>query len=253
MKIIAHRGSSLIWPENTIFAFEQAHTHGAEGFETDLRLSSDEEIILSHDDNLARAGFPDKTVSLLTAAEIQEISIPAKSGEHRDKIITLKTLLTRFPEKSYIFDCKITSELLMQKLKSLLAGLNFHNQIWFLTWSAVADALVEKYFPASPIFPRETITRTWGLKSIFGLGNNIEPANTILALPAYYFNFPVFKRKQIDSMKTANKSFIGYIVNDKKSYDRCVACGVEGVLTDRPDLISLYRKRSHPIIPADCM
>lgn len=244
MKIIAHRGSSLIWPENTMFAFEQAHAHGAEGFETDLRLSADEEIILSHDDNLTRVGLPDKTISLMSADEIQQISIPAKSGEHSDKIITLKTLLTRFPEKSYIFDCKITSELLIQKLKSLLADLNFHSQIWFLTWSGEADSLVEKYFPNAPIFPRETITRTWGLRSIFGLGNNVEPANKILSLPAYHLYLPVFQKKQVDAMKTANKTFIGYIVNDEKSYNRCIACGVEGVLTDRPDLISHYLKNS---------
>ena len=244
MKIIAHRGSSLIWPENTMFAFEQAHKHGAEGFETDLRLSADEEIILSHDDNLARMGLPDKTVSLLTAAEIQEISIPAKLRDHNDKLITLKTLLTRFPDKSYIFDCKITSELLMQKLQDLLAELDFHNQIWFLTWSAAADSLVEKYFPDAPTFPRESITRTWGLWSTLGLGSKFEPANKILALPAYHFNLPVFRKKQVETMKTAIKSFIGYIVNDKKSYDRCIACGVEGALTDRPDLIALYRKRS---------
>ncbi len=224
-----------------MFAFEQAHLHGAEGFETDLRLSSDEEIILSHDDNLARAGHPNKTISQLSAAEIQEISISSKTGEYRDKIITLQTLLTRFPEKSYIFDCKITSELLMQKLKSLLTDLNFHSQIWFLTWSADADALIEKYFPDTPIFPRESNTRTWGIMSILGLGNNFEPTNKILALPAYYFKLPVFTRKQIEAIKDAKKTFIGYIVNDKKTYDRCCACGVETVLTDRPDLIMKFR------------
>jgi glycerophosphoryl diester phosphodiesterase len=244
MKIFAHRGSSLIWPENTLFAFEQAHASGAEGFETDLRLSGDQEIILSHDDNLARSDHPDKTISKLTAAEIQEISIPAKSGKDEDRIITLKTLLARFPDKSYIFDCKITSELLMQKLKDLLAELNFHDRIWFLTWSRQADALVEKYFPTAPVFPRESISRTWGLWSFVGLGNHFEPANKILALPAYHFKTPVFKKNQIEKITAAGKIFIGYIVNDKKSYDRCVACGVQGVLTDRADLISNYLKSS---------
>jgi len=228
-----------------MLAFEQADKYGAEGFETDLRLSADEEIILSHDDNLVRFGHPDKIVSQLPASEIQNISIPAKQGKDRDTIITLKSLLTRFPEKSYIFDCKITSELLMQKLKELLKELSFHNQTGFLTWSEKADNLVGQYFPDAPIFPRESITRPWGLWSILGLGNKFEPANEILALPAYHLNLPVFKQGQIAAIKASGKIFIGYIVNDRKSYDRCVKCGVEGVLTDRPDLIAKFRGEEH--------
>lgn len=240
MQIYAHRGSSLIWPENTMFAFEQAHKHGADGLETDLRLSADEEIVLSHDDNLARLGHPDKTISKLPAGEIEKISIPAKTGEHEGKLIRLTTLLCRFPDKSYIFDCKITSERLMQKLKSLLASLNFHDHIWFLTWSAQADRLVEKYFPNAPIFPRESISRKWGLWSILGLGNKFEPDNKVLALPSYHLNLPVFKKSQIENARASGKNFVGYIVNDRKSFDRCIACGIEVVLTDRPDLISGY-------------
>ncbi|RMF61913.1 MAG: glycerophosphodiester phosphodiesterase, partial [Calditrichaeota bacterium] len=80
MKIYAHRGSSTLWPENTLLAFEKAHESGATGFETDLRLSADGVIVLSHDDNLRRFGHPDKTVSRLAASEIEQIVIPSPDG-----------------------------------------------------------------------------------------------------------------------------------------------------------------------------
>lgn len=52
MKRIAHRGLSTEYPENTLLSFEKALEAGADGIETDLRLSLDEEVILFHDDNL---------------------------------------------------------------------------------------------------------------------------------------------------------------------------------------------------------
>ncbi len=52
MKIIAHRGFSDGYPENTLLAFKKAIETGADGIETDLRLSLDAQIVLFHDKDL---------------------------------------------------------------------------------------------------------------------------------------------------------------------------------------------------------
>jgi|GEM_PF-1666348 len=240
MKIFAHRGSSLIWPENTLSAFDQAHACDAAGFETDLRLSHDGEIILSHDDELSRVGVKGKRISALKAADICQLTIFSANGRCKDKLITLENLLTRYPDKDYIFDCKIANPQLMEKLKSLLETLHFHDKIWFLSWSRSADECVRDFFPAAPFFPRENRTRAWGLLSLIGLGRLAEPTNTILALPAYHAGLPLFDTKQIRSMEERGKQFMGYLVNSRRDFIRCVESGVRQVLTDRPDLISGY-------------
>ncbi|MEM9174574.1 MAG: glycerophosphodiester phosphodiesterase family protein [Myxococcota bacterium] len=51
-RIIAHRGASAHAPENTLAAFERAIALGAEEIELDVRLSSDGEILVFHDDRL---------------------------------------------------------------------------------------------------------------------------------------------------------------------------------------------------------
>lgn len=243
MKVYAHRGSSIIWPENTMLAFEQAHHYGAAGFETDLRLSKDGVIVLSHDDNLTRFNHPDKTVGALTAAEIEQIEITSPDGKFSGRMITLETLLRRFPDKDYIFDCKITSEQMMEKLKQLLSDLKFESRVWFLTWSPAADRLVEKHFPDYPYFPREGKTKCWGIFSLLALGNLLEPKHQILALPAYLKRLPVFKSGQVHSMEARGKEFVGYLINTESDFGRCTTCEVRTVLTDRPDLISqLLRK-----------
>ncbi len=240
MKIYAHRGSSHIWPENTVLAFEKAHGHGATGFEVDLRLSGDGEIVLSHDDNLARLGQPGITVSQSRCNQLLAVEVTSPDKKLAAKLTTLRQVLVAFPDKDYIFDCKITSEAMMVKLRSILDDLGFHDRIWFLTWSQRADRLVEELFPGYAYFPRENRIRPWGILSLAGLGALAEPHNPILALPPYSSGLPVFSRKQVGSVKRRGKVFLGYLVNSKRDYRRCRDTGIEHILTDRVDLVAQY-------------
>ena len=52
MRIFGHRGFSHSYPENTILSHLKAIEVGATGIETDLRITSDHEIILMHDATL---------------------------------------------------------------------------------------------------------------------------------------------------------------------------------------------------------
>jgi glycerophosphoryl diester phosphodiesterase len=54
IKIIAHRGFSSIYPENTLLSFEKAYSLGARTIEFDITLTLDKEIVLIHDDTLDR-------------------------------------------------------------------------------------------------------------------------------------------------------------------------------------------------------
>ena len=46
---IAHRGGAKLWPENTLFAFEQSASAGFDGAELDVQLSRDGKIVVFHD------------------------------------------------------------------------------------------------------------------------------------------------------------------------------------------------------------
>jgi len=53
-KVIAHRGSSLQAPENTLAAFRLALEQGAEGIELDIQMTRDGELVVLHDETLER-------------------------------------------------------------------------------------------------------------------------------------------------------------------------------------------------------
>ncbi len=52
--ICAHRGARSIAPENTLLAMHRAYESGAHCWETDVRVSRDNELIIFHDDELMR-------------------------------------------------------------------------------------------------------------------------------------------------------------------------------------------------------
>ena len=53
MLVIAHRGASAAYADNTLEAFAEAVAQGADGVELDVRRTSDQRLALSHDDALA--------------------------------------------------------------------------------------------------------------------------------------------------------------------------------------------------------
>lgn len=83
---IAHRGARSLAPENTIAAAKKAFAVGADMWELDTGLTADGELIIMHDDTLARTTnvaqvFPEKTKALLhefTWDEIRQL----EAGSH---------------------------------------------------------------------------------------------------------------------------------------------------------------------------
>jgi glycerophosphoryl diester phosphodiesterase len=71
--IYAHRGSSFDHPENTRAAFMAAITDGADGFECDLRLTKDNQVIIWHDSNMLRIANHKAVVAHTEYPELKEI------------------------------------------------------------------------------------------------------------------------------------------------------------------------------------
>lgn len=70
IQVWAHRGASAYAPENTIEAFKKAVEMHADGVETDVHLTLDGELVISHDETLERVSnghgkIPDKTLKEL--------------------------------------------------------------------------------------------------------------------------------------------------------------------------------------------
>ena len=84
MKIYAHRGSSIEHPELTMAAYKAAIDDGADGFECDVRLTKDNQLVLWHDPDLQRVAGNSARIADSTFKEIKS---------YYPKAITLEELL----------------------------------------------------------------------------------------------------------------------------------------------------------------
>jgi glycerophosphoryl diester phosphodiesterase len=84
MKIYAHRGSSIAHPELTMAAYKAAVDEGADGFECDVRITKDNQLVLWHDADMQRVAGNSVRIADSTLKEIKS---------HYPQAITLDELL----------------------------------------------------------------------------------------------------------------------------------------------------------------
>lgn len=92
VKIWAHRGCSMMNPENTLMAFEKAaRLDGITGIEFDVQLTKDGEIVVIHDERVDRTTDGTGNVRDYTLVELKKLSIAGDDDSYR--IPTLREVL----------------------------------------------------------------------------------------------------------------------------------------------------------------
>lgn len=81
MEVTAHRGASVLYPENTMSAFVGAKELGADWIELDVQQTKDREIIVLHDTNFKRTAGVSLNTWEATLEEVKKLDV----GSFKDK------------------------------------------------------------------------------------------------------------------------------------------------------------------------
>ena len=94
--IQAHAGASQLAPENTLAAFRAAKAAGADGFETDVRMTKDQCLVIHHDDSIDLTSDGQGNISDMTLAELKQLDFGAWFGPEfeGERILTLEECLS---------------------------------------------------------------------------------------------------------------------------------------------------------------
>ncbi len=130
--ISAHRGGLLGCPGNTLGAFQRAIDRGVHQIELDVRLSSDDIVVVAHDDEIT-----DKAHSLhiseSTLQEIQELDLESCKGEtEAQHVPTLEESLAIMPSNIWInVDMKNNDPYVAQLVAETVAKAERMDQVIF--------------------------------------------------------------------------------------------------------------------------
>ena len=73
VQVIGHRGGRAEFEENTLAAFKGSFEKGVRGYETDIRMTADQELVITHDASLKRMTGVDIDVEKSTRKEIKKV------------------------------------------------------------------------------------------------------------------------------------------------------------------------------------
>lgn len=113
--VIAHRGNSAYYPENTLPAFTSAVELGVDALEFDLCLTRDGVAVVHHDATLDRTTNGTGPLAARTLAELKTLDAGARftrDGSHPYKgqgitIPTFEEVLEAFPDTPFIIELKV--------------------------------------------------------------------------------------------------------------------------------------------------
>jgi glycerophosphoryl diester phosphodiesterase len=249
---IAHRGSRLLWPENTFHAFQGAVDMGYRYLETDLHVTSDGVLVAFHDDTLERTTDAAGPIQERTWDEIAHLdagyNFAPQHGYPRrgrgDRIPRLDDLLATYPAIRLVLDLKQAGT--AHPLARLLQERDDEDRVIVGSFSekrlkAFRTASGRRVATSSG--PRETM-RIW-LASRFGRGAPMTHADA-LQLPEDFAFVDLPDERLVETAHAHGLQVHVWTVNDGGQMDRLLDRGVDGIITDRADVLKelLIRRES---------
>ena len=246
--VFAHRGNSFDYPENTFLAFDSAVKLGVDVIETDVHLSKDKQVIIWHDDSFLRMTGIDKKVSQLNWNEIKKIdagcvfsknnenSFPFKNQGIRP--ILLHEALIKYPLIRFNIDLKTKSKQLVMCYINVLNETNSINRVLTASFFNSNLKLIRKKLPQALTCLGRSDLRKLIILNKFGLSFlKNKYSSKILQVPLKSGLFKIITKKFLQQVH--NQGFLVQVwtINDKKKMEYLLELGIDGIFTDRPDIL----------------
>lgn len=246
----AHRGGSLLRPENTLTAFEHGLSFGADALELDIQQTRDGELMVIHDPTLDRTTNGSGSVAAYTLDDVRAIdagyTFTADGGAtfpYRGQGITVPTLrevFARFPGIRINIDLKESTPNREERLWALIQEFAAEDRICAGCFTHAALARFRRLTggrvatSASPrevrsfLFAAATHTTSWWLR----------PTYDALQVPDTYGALRIVSRTSVIAAHRIGIDVHVWTVDDRAHMRALLALGVDGLMTDRPDLLA---------------
>ncbi|MEO4053642.1 glycerophosphodiester phosphodiesterase family protein [Solibacillus sp. CAU 1738] len=249
--VLAHRGGAHLAPEHSMLAFDKSAELGVDGFQVDIRLTKDEEIIIFSDATVDRTSTSTGYIKDFTLAELKQINFGANFeclegnklyAEELIEVVTLREVLEKYQDKIFVINIKdgpdtYEGSLMPSKLWRLIEELNVTNQV--IVTSSYSEQIDRFNLYAQNRVALGAgdadITKAYtSFTSQFGHLYNPKVDVFMVPLKSNVMNFD--SPKFVQFLKDLNVPVMFKGINDLVSMSRLTRTGAQGIITDRPDL-----------------
>ena len=248
--VIAHQGGDGVWPGDTMYAFAKAVEIGADVLEMDAHLTKDGQIVLMHDEKVDRTTDGTGLIEDLTLPELRQLDAAYKWSNDDDKtfpyrgqgiqVPTLEELFQNFPQMRYVIEIKLTQNPIDKPLCDLIRKYGRQDKVVIASFYDEAMQNFRKTCPeVATSASRGEVTRFVLLGKVFLSGlvapqyQSIQPPYD----PSESMNIPIMTKRFISQAHAKNLAVEPWTVDNPQLMKQYIEWGVDGIMTDRPDLM----------------
>jgi len=234
MEIIAHRGASAVCPENTMIAFERSLELGATGIETDVQMTRDGRLVLIHDETLSRTGGAEGWVKDTTYDQVR--TGDAGTWFHTDfageripsleelfKLVQGKGTLLNLEMKNGIVSYKGMEEKVIQAIRDW----NLEQQVMLSSFNHASLVRCKRLAP-------EIRTALLYMEKLY---RPYDYAAKLEASGLHPYKLAVTQEEVAAALARGIVTY-PFTVNDPAEMQAMIAMGVQGIITDVPDVLA---------------
>lgn len=246
----AHRGSRILWPENTAEAFQGAIDLGYRYIETDVRITKDGVVLAFHDETFDRTTNGVGPVDQWDFEDVKRLDAAWWFDEDNGyplrgtgvRVRSLAEVFEMWPNTCFNIDLKGPN--LEWPVADLIKRHGMERQTMI---GSFVDHRVARFRRIT----RGEIPVSAGPMSVLAqiaasrFGRTIRRPVQAYQLPFDYRLVPI-DRKLVDAIHQAGAQLHLWTVNEAADMHRLLELGVDGIVSDRPDTLNeVMRERGH--------
>ena len=236
--IIAHRGASAYYPENTIASFKGAIAMGADMVELDVQMTLDGEVVVFHDEEIKRCTNGRGRIADYALASLKKLDAGSWFDEKfsGEEIPLLAEVLSLCKDK-----IAVNIEIKTEAVKGVIQGGIEEKCLQIVNQIGMREHVVYSSFSPLALRHLRQLDSKVPIAVLFEKKyyDAKLPSEIVVSLKGNAFNC---SRRELNRTWLADLKQHGipvnvYTVNDEKSMKRFYAQGVDGIFTNRPDIL----------------
>ncbi|MBX3037704.1 MAG: glycerophosphodiester phosphodiesterase [Anaerolineales bacterium] len=245
--VIAHQGGDGIAPGNTMLAFQNAVDIGVDVLEMDLHITKDDVLVLIHDETIDRTTNGSGEVESMTLDEIKQYDAGYDWSNDNNAtfpfrgqgitIPTLEEVFTAFPQMKMTIEIKKSNKSMIQPFCDMIHAYNMQEKIVVASFYDDKMKAFREACPEVATSSAKNETTVFVLLSKVFLTGFYSPQFYSLQVPEESSGITVMTESFIRAAHERNLAVEPWTINDEETMRKFIEWGVDGIMTDRPDIM----------------
>ncbi len=246
--VMAHRGWSGRYPENTMLAFAQALELGVDALELDVHESADGVLVVSHDPTVNRMTDGQGAIAGMRWSSLEQLEVGHSwtddGGETYPfrgqglRLPSLEDVLAAFPDVWLNIDIKRHQASTVRRLVAMIRDYHVEARLCVGSFDAGTLRLFRTLCPEVVTAASSATVGRLAVLNALRLGRLYRPGPArALQVPPTRFGLPLVTSGFVRAAHSHGQAVHVWTVDDPREIVRLIDIGVDGLISNHPDRV----------------